>query len=412
MGRGHLAALAAGLSTFVIMAMAVSADDAPAPIREFDIPTIEKLGQQMYKQDQEAWKATDILFAAHKQSELVEQGLGGWIVVKGSDGDVVRFIRNGKNGPERFYDIAFPMSGSPVLAEPQDKTLLPEELAQQKARRLAVADAGAKCTGRVNTIALRDPQGDGWLVWEIPATTDSSLVIMGGAIRYTISADGTTILHKDALAQSCGLIPRPKAPADGFSEAGLMWTHLVSLTPVETQVFAGLNYATDIFVETTDGKTWSLSKGHIQSVDMDSPGMGGYSARILAGHMEECRAIIKRSADEKYVTSDDAPRVILETETENVIHVPVPAGGSVAEVACKRLDIVPALNDYKVLRSGYALYIMDTGTGHPRRAATLEMVDGRILYYLADKDPPLTPEQKAKADARIEAFQKALAKTN
>jgi hypothetical protein len=34
-------------------------------IRQFDIPTLEKLGHDMYVQDQAAWHATDALMALH-----------------------------------------------------------------------------------------------------------------------------------------------------------------------------------------------------------------------------------------------------------------------------------------------------------------------------------------------------------
>ena len=389
-----------------------AADDAPAPIREFDIPTIETLGRQMYAQDQEAWKATDVLLARHADAELRAQKIHGWIVVRLDGHDVVRFIRDGGGGgPELFYDVTFVGDAAPVLSEPQNRSLTAEEAAQYRARLWPEKNQDVKCTGRLNTIALKDPEKDGWLVWGIAATTDPSVVVLGGTVRYTISADGTTVIRKDALALSCGVVPKPQPPA-GSEEVGTLWTHIVSLTPVETQVFAGLNYAMDIFIETTDGRTWKLSKGHISSADMDSPDMGGYAARILAGHMEECSAVVDKSGDGKggFVISKDAPQVILETEDKAAISVPVPESGRVAEIACRRLDIVPAPNDYKSLRSGYPLYILDVGTGHPKRAGTLEVVNGKVVFFLSDKDPPLTDEQQARVTARLDAFQKALSK--
>jgi hypothetical protein len=257
---------------------------------------------------------------------------------------------------------------------------------------------------------LKDPQQAGWLVWAIPATTDSSVVIIGGAVRYTISADGTTILRKDVLARSCGVLPK-SAPADA-KQVGLMWTHLVSLTPVETQVFASLNYAIAIHIETTDGRTWTLSQGHISSVDMDSPGMSGFAARTLAGQMEECSAIIDNSGDGKggFVISKDAPQVILATEKEDRISVPAPSGSRVAELMCSRLDIVPAPNDYKVVRSGYLLSIVDRGTGHPRRMATLQIAAGQFEFSLREGDPPLSDDLKARVTARLAAFRQAAGK--
>jgi len=60
-----------GLLFLMIAAPAWAADDPPpAPIRDFDIATIERLGQEMYAQDQEAWKATDVLLLRKKENSL------------------------------------------------------------------------------------------------------------------------------------------------------------------------------------------------------------------------------------------------------------------------------------------------------------------------------------------------------
>lgn len=408
MKYGRFAAIAA---FFTLLPMgAWAADEASKPIQDFDIPTIEKLGQQIYAQDQEAWKATDILLAHHSQQQLKDQKAHGWIVDSLPGRDVVRFVRDGAVGPELFYDVTFAGNTAPVALESKDRTLTPEELAQYNAQLLAIKNIEKPCAEKYNTVALKDPQQVGWLVWAIPATSDSSVVIIGGAVRYTISADGTTILRKDALARSCGLLPK-STPADA-KEVGLMWTHLVSLTPVETQVFASLNYAIAVHIETTDGRTWTVSQGHISPVDMDSPGMSGFAARTLAGQMEECSAIVDKSGDGKggFVISKDAPQVILATEKEEKINVPAPNGSRVAELMCARLDIVPAPNDYKVVRSGYSLSIMDRGTGHPRRMGTLELAAGQFAFSLHEGDPPLTEDLKARVAARLAAFQQAAGK--
>lgn len=405
MKYGRFAAIAA---FFALLPMgAWAADEVSKPIRDFDIPTIEKLGQQMYAQDQKAWKATDILLAHHSQRQLRDQKAHGWIIDSLPGRDVVRFIRDGAAGPELFYDVTFAADAAPVASEPKDRTLTPEEFAQYNAQLLAIKNIEKPCAEKYNTVALKDAQRAGWLVWAIPATTDPSVVILGGAVRYTISADGTTILRKDALARSCGILPK-SAPADA-KEVGLMWTHLVSLTPVETQVFASLNYAIAIHIETTDGRTWTISRGHISAVDMDSPGMGGFAARTLAGQMEECSAIIDKTGDGKggFVISKDALQVILATEKEEKISVPAPNGSRVAELMCSRLDIVPAPNDYKVVRSGYSLTIMDRGTGHPRRMATLKIAAGQFEFRLHEGDTPLSDDLKARVTARLAAFQQA-----
>ena len=50
------------LLVLAVSAAAVETNGPPAPIRSFDIKTIESLGRQIYDQDGYAAKATDILF--------------------------------------------------------------------------------------------------------------------------------------------------------------------------------------------------------------------------------------------------------------------------------------------------------------------------------------------------------------
>ncbi|HEY2445698.1 MAG TPA: hypothetical protein VGI20_08180 [Rhizomicrobium sp.] len=73
-----------GLASLGLVLMAgtpiSSAGDEPAPIRQFDIPTTQRLARAMYQQDQEAWKATDVLMAQHTETDLKAEKLHGWIV--------------------------------------------------------------------------------------------------------------------------------------------------------------------------------------------------------------------------------------------------------------------------------------------------------------------------------------------
>src|SRR5262245_53404258 len=129
----------------------------PAPIREFDIPTIEKLGRAMYEQDRLAWIATDVLFAERTEEGAVEDGVRGWITSTVEGHDAVRFVRDGEEGPELLYDVVFAGDGPPLFSTPASRTLLPEELAQHDARTLALDNIPSACSDQYNTVALRDP---------------------------------------------------------------------------------------------------------------------------------------------------------------------------------------------------------------------------------------------------------------
>jgi len=163
--------------------------DPSSSIRQFDIPTVEKLGQQIYLQDREAWRATDILFAAHSRESLVAQKAHGWIVDSFPDRDVVRFIRDGANGPEAAYDVTFPKNENGSLSEPENRALTADELGQYNARTTALKDVDRPCGDNYNTVVLKDPQSDGWIVWVLAATKKPDAAILAGHYRFMVSKD-------------------------------------------------------------------------------------------------------------------------------------------------------------------------------------------------------------------------------
>jgi len=127
---------------------AALADDAPPAIRQFDVPTIEKLGREMYDQDQLAWKATDIALAHFTEEGLKAQKTHGWIVETTQAGGVVRFVHDTPDGPAFFYDVTFPGTGTPTAPIPDNTTPNTEERAQYDARTLAVANINPSCSNR------------------------------------------------------------------------------------------------------------------------------------------------------------------------------------------------------------------------------------------------------------------------
>lgn len=406
-------------ATFIVAAIVFAlgwgsvafAADAPEPaIRSFDLATIEKLGREIYEQDQLALKATGVLAAKYAQVELRKAGLQRWITGRAGADPLVRFIRVGDKGPEALYDVRFPAGGEPVLSTPADRTLTSEEAAQYEARELALKTAANKCSPIYNTVALKDPAGDGWLVWALAATTDPDPIIVGGHIRFTISADGKTVQARDDLSKGCNTFSKSEVWASGGRVVGLFLSHIVSLAPVETHLFTSLTYKIVMYIGTLDGVAWKLGAGHIAIVDMDSAGADGFAARALAGFAEECTIIASKIGEDppRYSAVGEL-RVILSTEDPGPFRLQIPGGYKANSVVCRRLDIVPAPYDYKVLEAGYPLYVGDVGIGHPFRMAALEMSDGKFRYRL-ENGPPLTAEQSARVGKRLDAFQAATAK--
>ena len=262
--RQLLLGVAAGL---IPPAMAAAQDPE---IRQFDVATLEMLGQQIYQQDGEAGRATDVLLAQKMPTELQSEKVRGWIVEMSPGRGVVRFVRDGAAGLEAAYDVVIVTDTTPRLTVPVDRTLMPQQKAQFLARELALKNIDRPCSDRYNTVVLKDPQGDGWLAWALAATTKPKTWFIGGNYRFTISADGSQILRKDALSHSCLTMttaPEPKAP----EVVAQFSTQLVSNIPVETAIFVNLQSKTPMYVGTSDHVVWGIVDGKMKKVDVSAP---------------------------------------------------------------------------------------------------------------------------------------------
>ena len=395
-----------GAIALCLVDTASAQDDPPSPIRAFDVSTVERLGQEMFAQDQLAWLATDALILEHSQAELLDAGLAGWVTARTDDVDIVRFVRMGAERPEALYDIVFNADGVPSVSQPAEPTLSESEIAQYQARRLAIADIDVLCADNYNTIALADPESDGWLIWAMSATNDPGILPAGGHVRFTISADGDEILARDALSFGCMNIERRSAAGGPDDAVSSFVTHVVSLTPVESHVFLSLAESIPLYVGTLDGNGWRVEGGRISRVDVDSEGLDGYTARSFHAMYEECSAMV--ATDEEppryQVIAQNELKIIEATETEtrfSLDDLPLAPVG----VICSRLDIVPAPNDFKVTQAGLTLYIADRGEGHEPRSGVLERRDGEYTFTIVD-GAPLTPELDVRIAARLASFPK------
>ena len=373
----------------------------PAPIRAFDIATIENLAQEMYAQDRIAWTASDVLLAQIDAKKAAREGVKHWVTGTRDGHNVVRFIRIRDGTPEAGYDVTFAGLAEPTVSVPADRRLSADEKAQHSARLLALENIERRCSDRYNTIALKDPESDGWLVWALAATVDPNLILIGGHYRFTISADGKTIRARDALSTSCLRFETKK------DSAGSFMSHVVSLTPVETHAFASLAYGKTFHVGTEDGRAWRVDAGRIVRVEQDAPDLDGFAARALAAIDEECSLIVSTNGETpKKYHSSESTKVIDATEHSATLSIEDPPGEHVEGVVCARRDIVPSPNDYKVIAAGYFFSIGDRGTGHPYRVGKLELVNGQFRFEIIKGDP-LTEELRKRVNARLEAFQRA-----
>lgn len=241
-----------------------AAESVPA-IREFDVRTVERLGQEIYRRDAYAARATDILSEqVGGPEDLEQQKIRGWIVQEQTNKVIVRFLKQTEAGYAPAYDIAFSSPDKGILSHPTG-TLSPGELAQFKARQLALKNIREFYSPQYNTIVLRDVDGEGYLVYALAATTDPDLVVIGGHYRVTVSPDGETVERVDRLFKEFLVLSKSDVPKDAEA-AVLVASHVVSDTPVETHVCASLQHGQPIFIVTMDGEMWKIENGTISKM--------------------------------------------------------------------------------------------------------------------------------------------------
>lgn len=233
-------------------------------IRDFDIKTIEKLGNEIYLRDKYAAQATDIVFEkVGGPDKLAEKKVKGWIINKLKGKYLVRFIKQTKDELLPAYDIVFTSSGKNAFREATGE-LTAQELAKFNARQLALESIPEPSSDRYNTVVLPNVGGKGFLAYTLAATTDPDLIYIGGHYRMTISENGKKVERIDRLFKSCLILNKGDVP-EGAESAALFASHVVSNTPVETHVFVSLLHDQSLYIATGD-KMWSIENGKIRTV--------------------------------------------------------------------------------------------------------------------------------------------------
>lgn len=256
--------VAALLAVIPSAALAQRAPD-PVPIEEWSIDKVSAMGQAIYRQDVAAWVATDALIA-HLGEAPPPPGSSGWIVVDEGDTQRVRFVRRDGGTLKAAFDIVV-RDGRAGAVEPVDDPLSANEKASFLARQTAIDNIGRlRCSQSLNTVVLDDPDSDGWLVWLLTATTDADIVPVGGHYRFRISADGSTVLRRDMLSNSCLNVPR-QSPDDQGRPVALGVSQIVSQGPVETHVFLSLQNAMPIYVIAGNGEIFEVDGTKIRAVE-------------------------------------------------------------------------------------------------------------------------------------------------
>jgi len=254
----------AALLGLSLLAMTARAQDNPSAIRAFDIKTTERLGLLMAEQAEEASNADEILIKQQRNAE--QDGIVGWIFDPTAGQSRVRFLRQRDGKVEVAYDVTGGKGRPTKFSVPSHRDLMPREIAQFNARQLAARSVEKPCSPIYNTLAMKDPGSDRWLVWALATAPEPGAVAIGGHIRFTISPDGNTVISRDALSLGC-IVITPEPPPPGKKSMAALVTHLISDTPVETHVFVNLLYDLPLLIEVPGQSMWQIEHGHIHKLD-------------------------------------------------------------------------------------------------------------------------------------------------
>jgi hypothetical protein len=242
-----------------------------AEIREFDLPTLEKLGNELSHRDEIAAKASDVVWAQHPEFKKV--ALQGWITDLHHDGDNVYFIAETKRDElEEAYKVSFQREGSPQVRDIHGQPIPPEIVTRYKARRTAMAAVRSQLNTAYGAIynfeVLKDPQGSGFLVYALAAFTVKDRVYTGGHVRITVSNDGAKVKRIDPLSH--GIIEQKADP--GTEMVAVSTAQVVDTKyPVETWLYTSYLYHMPMYVATKNGSIWACVNGRIVRVDDKGP---------------------------------------------------------------------------------------------------------------------------------------------
>jgi hypothetical protein len=249
-----------------LLATTAPAADPPAAIRDFDLPTIEKLGEAIYLHDTAAGVASD--WALKILPERLRVSLRGWVVEETPQG--LRAIMVSLQGDAPCNACEITVKSGKVLADGAKIHAKPIPLTESQgklyAARLLAMTALATlelCSPNYNSVVLPDPDGAGFLVYALAATKKPDEVLIGGHYRFTIDPNAMVIERVDRLFRSCLTIPAPKREP-GKDPVEMLASHVVSDTPLETHVFLSRMHGFPFLIITPGSDTvWRIADGKI-----------------------------------------------------------------------------------------------------------------------------------------------------
>lgn len=217
----------------VVCATAFGADPLSTAPSPEELQGISARGRQLAAYDLAAWHGTDAVKALSPNDALVKNYIarpdadGRWSVVFGhltaaDDAFEIDYEANQTTGPTNFVGRAL----TPPRAD--------ADYFLRAARALDLVRAEFKPPyDRPYVIAVLPAATEGWYVYAYPATVKVGAWPLGGDTRYTVSADGRTIVTTRPLHKS--ILEPPPPPA---GRTPVMGYHVLVLSdrPEDTDV--------------------------------------------------------------------------------------------------------------------------------------------------------------------------------
>jgi hypothetical protein len=140
---------------------------------------------------------------------------------------------------------------------------------RKRARQTAInALKGRLFKVRYDFLVVDDPDGSGFLVYAMPASSPSNIVL-GGNFRVTVSADGTRAERVDAMANTILPMNKPPKGMEGAKPEAVTMSQVVSNRPLETCVYTSLHDKVLLGVGMANDKAdrmWLFKAGEIYEI--------------------------------------------------------------------------------------------------------------------------------------------------
>jgi hypothetical protein len=223
-----------------------------------DISKAERLGEELYKMDTVAAKASHMLIQA--VGPIKPGVLSGWIIVKDGPKTLTRFIKQAGEDINVIYDVRIDAKGNAEVTQEKLRPLSKAELAMFHARQNAMLAAPKDCANAYNTAVIKDTESDDWLVY-ILAAADRDTIMVGGHSRIKISPDGNNVESVTLLYKTCLSVPIP-ANVENPKDGAFSVSYPVADVPSEIHVYLNRLHGFTVYV-TTAKRTWQVRDGKI-----------------------------------------------------------------------------------------------------------------------------------------------------